>query len=122
MAWVEKRGTRWRVRFRAADGNVGTDSTHETFDTANLRRKQVDIDQAYDTYLDPNAGRITLEQWVTIWEQGHEAARAKRATYHSHPRNHILPRFGDTPLNKITRQAAKVFLKDLKGHLPNAPP
>jgi len=117
MAWVEKRGTRWRVRFRATDGSVGTDSTHETFDAADLRCKQVDIDQAYDTYLDPKAGRITLGQWVTIWERGHEAGRAKWATYHSYLRNHILPRFGDTPLTKITRQAAKVFVKDLKQHL-----
>jgi integrase len=117
MAWVEQRGARWRVRFRNADAPVGTDSSHATFRAADLRCKQVDIDQAYDTYLDPNSGRITLTEWVAIWEPGHEAGTAKWATYHSYLRNHILPRFGDTPLNKITRQAAKVFVKDLKQHL-----
>jgi len=117
MAWVEQRGTRWRVRYRNADGTVGTDSSHPTFTAADLRCKQVDIDQAYDTYLDPNSGRITLAEWVTIWRQGHEAGPAKRVTYDSYLRNHILPRFGDTPLNKITRQAGKVFVKDLKRHL-----
>ncbi len=58
MAWVEQRGTRWRVRFRNTDGSVGTDSSHPTRNAAELRCKQVDIDQAYDTYLDPGSGRI----------------------------------------------------------------
>jgi integrase len=117
MAWVEQRGTRWRVRFRTADGTVGTDSSHATFTAADLRCKQVDIDQAYDTYLDPNSGRISLAEWVTIWEAGHQAGPAKRATYNSYLRNHILPRFGDTPINKITRQDAKVFVKQLNQSL-----
>lgn len=117
MAWVERRGTRWRVRYRDADGGVGTDSTHETLTAAELRCKQVDIDQAYDTYLDPNAGRITLAEWAAIWQQGHDASLVKRVTYDSYLRNHILPRFGGTPLNKITRQPARVFVKDLKQHL-----
>jgi integrase len=105
------------VRYRNTDGTVATDSNHENRTAADLRCKQVDIDQAYDTYLDPNAGRITLTQWVAIWRQSHEAGPAKWATYDSCLRNHILPRFGDTPLNKITRQHAKVFVKDLKQHL-----
>jgi hypothetical protein len=42
MAWVEQRGTRWRVRFRTADGTVGTDSSHATFTAAELRCKQVE--------------------------------------------------------------------------------
>lgn len=117
MAWVEQRGPRWRVRYRNPDGTVATDSTHPTRTAADLRCKQVDIDQAYDTYLDPDRGRITLAEWATIWETGHDVGPAKWAAYHSHLRNHILPRFGGLPLNKITRQDAKVFIKDLKTHL-----
>ncbi|GIH21557.1 hypothetical protein [Rugosimonospora africana] len=76
--------------------------------------KQVAIDQATDTYLDPAAGRITLAEWVSIWEQGHIAGPAKRAAYDSHLRNHILPRFGRIPLTQINRHAVKVFVKRLK--------
>lgn len=46
MAWVEQRGTRYRVRFRQPVGAVGTDSSHPTRAAADLRCKQVDIDQA----------------------------------------------------------------------------
>src|SRR5687768_2939990 len=104
MAWVERRGTNYRVRFRQPDGTVGTDSTHPSRPAAELRCKQVDIDQACDTYLDPGRGRITLAEWVTIWQTGHEAGPAKWAAYRSHLRIHLLPRFGDVPLTKITRQ------------------
>ena len=77
MAWIEQRGSRYRVRYRLPDGTVGTDSSHPTRTAALLRAKQVDIDQACDTYLDPAAGRITLGEWVALWERGHLAGEAK---------------------------------------------
>jgi hypothetical protein len=120
MAWVEQRGTRFRVRLRLPDGSVGTDSSHPTRAAAELRCKQVDIDQAQDTYLDPARGRITLAEWVRIWEPGHLAGEAKWAAYHSHLRNHILPHFGDQQLSRITRQAVKAFVKHLKRHLADS--
>src|SRR5579859_5696686 len=120
MAWVEQRGTRFRVRYRLPDGTVGTDSSHPTRAAAALRCKQVDIDQATDTYLDPTAGRITLAQWVELWEQTHVAGPARMAAYRSHLRNHILPRFGSVPLTQINRHQIKVFVKDLKARLADS--
>jgi integrase len=120
MAWVERRGNSFRVRYRNPDGTVGTDSSHPTRAAAEIRCKQVDVDQAFDTYLDPAAGRITLAEWVTIWEAGHLAGDAKWAAYRSHLRNHILPRFGHVQLSKITRQAVKVFVKHLKTQLADS--
>ncbi len=45
------------------------------------------------------------------------SADAKRAAYRSHLRNHILPRFGDVPLDTIDRHSIKVFVKHLKTQL-----
>jgi integrase len=120
MAWVEQRGTRWRVRYRLPDGAVGTDSSHPTRAAAQLRCKQVDIDQATGTYLDPAAGRITLAHWAELWQDTHVAGPAKMAAYRSHLRNHILPRFGPLPLTQINRHAIKVFVKDLKTRLADS--
>ena len=75
MAWVEQRGTRYRVRMRMPDGSVGTDSSHPTRGAAELRCKQVEVDQALDTYLDPALGRITLGEWVAIWEPATKLVR-----------------------------------------------
>jgi integrase len=120
MAWVEQRGTRYRVRMRMPDGSVGTDSSHPTRAAAEIRCKQVDVEQALDTYVDPARGRITLADWVTIWETGHLAGPARWAAYRSHLRNHILPRYGGVPLNQISRQSVKVFVKQLKTRLADS--
>jgi integrase len=102
------------------DGTVGTDSSHPSKGAAEIRRKQVDIDQACDTYLDPATGRITLAEWVSIWQTGHTAGAAKSAAYRSHLRIHILPRFGQVPLTQINRHAVKVFVKQLKQQLADS--
>jgi integrase len=117
MAWVEQRGTSYRVRYRKPDGVVGTDSSHSTRKAAEIRCKQVDIDLAYDTHLDPDLGRISLAEWVDIWRPGHEAGPARWAAYDSHLRIHILPSLGATPLTRISRQQVKVFVKHLKTKL-----
>jgi len=105
------------VPHRRRDGRHRLQPRHRRRRRAALRCKQVDIDQAYDSYLEPASGRISLADWVTVWEAGHQAGPAKRATYDSYLRTHILPRFGDTPINKITRQDAKVFVKHLHSRL-----
>jgi integrase len=116
MAWIEQRGS----RYRQPDGTVGTDSSHPTRAAALLRGKQVDIDQACDTYLDPAAGRITFGEWVAVWERGHLAGAAKMAAYRSHLRNHILPVFGDVPLTRINRHAVKMFVVQLRRSLADS--
>src|SRR3954452_6195625 len=120
MAWVEQRGTRYRVRMRMPDGGVGVDSSHPTRGAAEIRCKQVDVEQALDTYIDPTRSRITLDEWVAIWETGHLAGPAKWAAYRSHLRIHILPAFGTTPLNQITRHTVKLFVKRLKARLADS--
>jgi len=120
MAWIEQRGTRWRVRTRLPDGSVGTDSSHPTRGAAEIRRKQIDADQAVDAYLDPALGRISLADWVAIWQAGHLAGEARRAAYRSHLRNHILPYFATTPLTKITRQQVKLFARHLTARLADS--
>src|SRR2546421_531014 len=85
MAWVEQRGTRWRVRLRMPDGTLGTDSSHPTRAAAQLRCKQVDIDQATDTHPDPAAGRGTLAQRVELWQDTHLAGPAEQAALPNPP-------------------------------------
>jgi integrase len=68
----------------------------------------------------PPADAITLADWVALWEPGHLAGPAKWAAYRSHLRIHILPAFGNTPLNQISRHAVKLFVKQLKCLLADA--
>ncbi|MEU7923259.1 tyrosine-type recombinase/integrase [Micromonospora zamorensis] len=109
MAWVEKRGTRYRVRLRMPDGTVTTDSAHDLRADAALRAKEIDVEAARDTYIDPRGGRIPLADWVPIWETTHQAGPATWAAYRSHLRLHILPALGPLPLVDIRRQHVKTL-------------
>ncbi|MFJ6167215.1 tyrosine-type recombinase/integrase [Micromonospora orduensis] len=109
MAWVEKRGNRFRVRLRMPDGTVTTDSSHDLRADAIIRAKEIDVEAARDTYIDPRGGRIPLADWVPIWETTHQAGPATWAAYRSHLRLHILPALGPLPLVDIRRQHVKTL-------------
>jgi hypothetical protein len=113
MAWVEKRGTLFRVRYRMPDGSVATDSSHPTRTAAKARADDIETDQRRDVFINPDDGKITLAEWVELWTQAHDVGAATWERYRSHLDIHILPRFGDTPLNAITRMAVKAWVKDL---------
>ncbi|MFI7492968.1 tyrosine-type recombinase/integrase [Micromonospora echinaurantiaca] len=109
MAWVEKRGLRYRVRLRMPDGTVTTDSVHDIRADAVIRAKEIDVEVARDNFIDPRGGRIPLTDWVTIWAATHQAAPATWAAYRSHLRLHILPALGPLPLVDIRRQHVKTL-------------
>ena len=114
MAWAEKRGRSWRVRYQRDDGTLGSENGFPTRSVAVARAEEIDADQRRDTFIDPRAGRITLAEWVAVWREGLAAGPMTRATYESHLRTHILPRFGGVPLNGITRMAVKTWANQLR--------
>ena len=114
MAWVEQRGTSYRVRYRRDDGTVATDSAHPTKSAARARAADMTTDQRRDQFIDPAAGKITLGEWASIWADAHDVSAGTWAKYQSYLTNHILPRFADTPLTAITRMSVKAWLKQLR--------
>ena len=117
MAWVEKHRSLFRVRLRLPDGTVVTESIHPTKPAAQLRAKEIDLEVARDTFLDPRDGRVPLTEWVQLWQDTHEAGPATWSAYRSHLKLHILPRLGHLPLNAIRRQHVKALILDLKTKL-----
>jgi integrase len=117
MAWVEQRGGGFRVRLRLPDGTVVTDSIHAERPAAQLRAKEIDVELGRDTFLDPRDGRITLTEWVGLWQPTHQAAPATWSAYRSHLRLHILPRLGHLPLIGIRRHHVKALVLELKTKL-----
>jgi len=113
MAWVEKRGSQFRVRHRLPDGTVATDSSHPTKTAAKARAADIETDQRRDVFINPDDGKIALQEWVTMWAEAHDVGAATWERYRSHLDIHILPRFGDVGLNAITRMAVKAWVKDL---------
>ncbi|KAA5832080.1 hypothetical protein F1721_18140 [Saccharopolyspora hirsuta] len=48
-----------------------------------------------------------MDEWIRAWSDAQSVSDVTWATYQSHIRNHILPRWSGTALGDITRIAAK---------------
>jgi hypothetical protein len=117
MAWAEKRGGRYRVRYRLPDGSLFTEGGFTSRADAEKRAADVESDQRRELFVDPRLAHTTVGEWVQVWAQAHEVSPITRNTYDSHLRNHILPRFADMPLGEVQRMTVKAWVKTLRATL-----
>jgi integrase len=114
MAWVEKHGGGFRIRYRLNDGTLVSETGFDTTTAARARANDVESDTRRGTLTDPRAGQTLLEDWVHSWSDAHDVSDGTWAKYQSHLRNHILPRFGTSTLAEINRMAIKAWIKTLR--------
>lgn len=117
MAWAEKRGDGFRVRYRLPDGSLFTENGFASREEAENRARDVESDQRRGRFVDPRLAQTRFGDWVREWVQAHDVSAVTWATYDSHLRNHILPRFADTELGELTRMVIKVWAKQLRRSL-----
>lgn len=106
-------GRRWRVRYETTDGLERSKSFARKPDAENFRT-QVGADLLRGTYLDPDAGKISLRKWAEQWldnqtfdEATRESARNRLA--------HILAGLGDKRLDQLASSPSAIqsWLKGL---------
>ncbi|WP_037606758.1 tyrosine-type recombinase/integrase [Streptacidiphilus rugosus] len=130
MAWVEKHGRTWRVRYWKVDGTAGSVPGFPTEEdalghaaTIQDRRTQqppAPIVQT-DTPPPPAAIAPTEEEtsgigfadWLGTWWDTIDIGDNTLAQYKSLTKNHLLPRWGARPLTEITPSQVQVWVKDL---------
>jgi len=120
MAWSEKRGKRWRVRYWCEDGTLGSVPGFATKRAADDYAETLESDQRKGTWIDPAAGRLALGEWTVSWLDALDVSRNTDAQYRSLLNNHILPRWGETSLSNITGIGVAAWTKKLraKGYAP----
>jgi len=109
------RSGRWEVRYRDPAGRQRT----ETFDRrgdAQARRSALEVSINRGNWIDPTGGRTLLGDWVDEWWATTTNLRpSTRARDESYIRNHVLTRFGDAPLGRITQLDVWAWVADLDG-------
>lgn len=102
---VRKRGRRWQ----ALIGVVGTGTyrslgTFQTRAEAELVLAEAKAAQSRGSWVDPQAGTMTVSEYVGDWIATNRKIRSPltRDLYGSLLRNHITPQIGQVPLNKVT--------------------
>ena len=108
MGWIKKRADRpssWRAGYRGPDGREHSKSFERKIDAERWLRSEL---QKADLgiWVDPEAGKIVLEDWSAIWMSRRVGLTEKtRVGYQGILNSRVLPTFGVIPLRKVTRTA-----------------
>ena len=106
MAWVEKHRDGYRVRYRLHD-TLLTENGYTTRTQAEGRAADIESDQRRGRFVDPRLAQTSIDEWIRTWAAAHYVTATTRATYDSHIRNHILPRWSGSAVGDIQRMAVK---------------
>ncbi len=93
-------GRRWRVRYLDPDGRERNKSFDKKADAERFRT-QVEADVLRGTYMDPDAGKMTLRRYAGDWAKGWHADSSRGEKIRSHLANHIVPGLGGYTLGQL---------------------
>lgn len=100
MAWtVKKPSGRWAGMYRDADGKIRSAGTYQNRDRAHAEAANR---EAVDRGRPQQARDLTWESWSKIWWDSLTIEKASRDTYRHTVNAHLLPRWGNTPIDEIT--------------------
>ncbi|MFI0818617.1 tyrosine-type recombinase/integrase [Streptomyces sp. NPDC021098] len=137
MAWVERRGNKWRVRYWKPDGRAGSvPGTFETETAALDHAKQLTTTPETNTSTQktqpstPHAAptipprpthqepkpkpAASVAEWAEIWWQTMDVGPNTEAFYRSLLTRHILTHWGTIPVDEITPADVQVWLNRLR--------
>jgi integrase len=100
-------GKRWRARYTDPDGRERSKSFDRKTD-ADRFLIQVEADVLHGTYLDPDAGKVTLRRYAEGWAKGWHADSASAGKIRSHLDSHILPGLGGRTLAQLAARPSAV--------------
>lgn len=118
MASAEKRGRGprpWRARYLKPDGTYGSKPGFETRKKALTWGNDQEADIRNGRWIDPERGKISLADYFAKWQPAQDVSDSTRDRADSLFRNHLKPKWGDTPIREIHPLDVAAFDKDLRG-------
>ena len=116
MVSIARRGDkgRWRARVRDEDGR------HHARHFAKKSDAQVWLDEVTasivtGTYIDPKAGKITVEQFAETWQAAQIGADNTLAITDNAIRLHIVPALGSRPIGSVRKIEIQTLVKEWSG-------
>ena len=103
--WVEKNGPTYRIRDLVAGRKVTVESGFPTKTAAKNVMKVLEGEKIQGIYIDPRAGKVTVEAFAEIWWPTHlprltpGSAKSEGARL----RNHIIPLLGELEVGEVDR-------------------
>ncbi|MFE9192019.1 tyrosine-type recombinase/integrase [Micromonospora sp. NPDC007208] len=122
--WVEKHGPGWRIREQVGGRKVTIESGYPNKTSAKAAIARMSTDRARGEYIDPRAGRVTLNSWIDAWWPSYAATlkATTQRTEDSRVRNHIRALLGDLPLDEVDTLTIQQFVSQLAAGGPGRRP
>lgn len=128
MAYIERRElrqrdksgrfktvVRYKVRYRDWAGKPHSETKRRLVD-AERRRAEIETQLAGGMWRDPRRGDILLSEWAADWvDTRHDLRATTKARLETTMRVQVLPKFGGTPLIKITNAAVRAWVAEMLG-------
>jgi len=116
MASIARRPDgRWRPRYRDAAGKEHARHFDRKVD-AQAWLDSVTTAVGTGTYVDPGRAKATVRELAPVWLAGKINLKpTSRARYADVLRTHVLPRWGDIPLVRVTPSDIQAWLAELSG-------
>jgi integrase len=104
---------RYEVRLRGPDGRERS-RTFRTRKAAETYQRELLAQRDRGGWVDPKAGRISLDDWVTEWSATLVNLRpSSRRIYLDNLRLHVLPELGSVQLSKLDKTMLRAWLAQL---------
>lgn len=120
MAFIERRGKKWKARYRAPDGRERS-KTFDRKSDAEQFLAETAVAKNRGAWIDPRAGRMPFKDWAAeCYAARIDLRESSKARDEGYLRLHVLPCFGETPIAKIERRAVQAWITTLgdKGLAP----
>lgn len=101
MAYAEKRGKKWRVKYKKPDGTEGSESGFDTKTAAENWGKDQESLIRRGQWIDPRAGDEAFEDFAERVKNSRILAPNTLAKWEGALKNHIYPRWGKWSLTAI---------------------
>lgn len=106
-------GKRWQVRYRDAEGKQRKEN-FEKRAAADARAAEVETELNRGEYIDPKAGKVTLQDFATDWLASRTTDPASIAVERRHLDLHILSTLGPRELRALRPSAVQAWLGGLR--------
>ncbi|WP_377271864.1 integrase [Peterkaempfera sp. SMS 1(5)a] len=115
MAYPEKRGNTWRVKWLRPGTKDKYDSASgfRTREQALAYGREQEVDIRRGDHIDPRAGDVTLGEWAQQWMATIDVAPNTEYSYSLRLKK-IRERWQDVPLSSITTGAYQLWEKELR--------
>ena len=115
MASVAKRPDgRWRARYRDESGREHSRHFAKRVD-AQRWLDEITAAVVTGTYVDPRAGRETVQQYAERWRETQDHRPGTAALYERVLRLHVYPVLGGRPLRSVRHSHARAFVTSTSG-------